>query len=133
MFQVVNRCFQILQSRTEDTWRAASDLVITPDVRGMEWDASIAAATAEGRRRGRKAALPEIQKWFPEHEPAVAGLMAGLPAAKTGGVTQRSRSLSPAKCGEDTVSAGPSLYARFNTCLIVPLLSPIFFCNIISA
>jgi NTE family protein len=38
MFQVVNRCFQILQSRTEKDWRAASDLVIAPDVREMAWD-----------------------------------------------------------------------------------------------
>src|SRR5204862_298772 len=30
MFQVVNRCFQILQTHTEEGWRSASDLVITP-------------------------------------------------------------------------------------------------------
>ena len=39
MFHVINRCFQILHSRTEITWRQHSDLVIEPDVRGMEWDA----------------------------------------------------------------------------------------------
>jgi NTE family protein len=37
-FQVINRCFQILQARNEHEWRAASDLVIEPDVRGMAWD-----------------------------------------------------------------------------------------------
>jgi NTE family protein len=37
-FQVINRCFQILQTRTESDWRSASDLVIEPDVRGMAWD-----------------------------------------------------------------------------------------------
>src|SRR5262249_43081900 len=38
VFQVVNRCFQIMQARSEDAWRRASDLVIAPDVRGVEWD-----------------------------------------------------------------------------------------------
>lgn len=44
MFHVINRCFQILHSRTETTWRQHSDLVIEPDVRGMEWDAFDSAA-----------------------------------------------------------------------------------------
>ena len=38
MFQVVNRCFQIMQTRTERDWRQQSDVVIMPDVSGMEWD-----------------------------------------------------------------------------------------------
>src|SRR5690242_11724111 len=38
VFQVVNRCFQIMQTRTEDSWRRESDLVITPDVSHVEWD-----------------------------------------------------------------------------------------------
>jgi NTE family protein len=38
-FQVINRCFQIMQSRLEAEWRSASDLVIEPDVRGVAWDA----------------------------------------------------------------------------------------------
>jgi NTE family protein len=44
MFHVINRCFQILHSRTEVSWRQHSDLVIEPDVRGMEWDAFDSAA-----------------------------------------------------------------------------------------
>lgn len=32
MFAVVNRCFQIMQRRTEKHWREASDLIVTPDV-----------------------------------------------------------------------------------------------------
>jgi len=38
VFQVVNRCFQIMQRRVEKDWRVASDLVIAPDVRGIPWD-----------------------------------------------------------------------------------------------
>ena len=33
IFQVVNRCMQILQSQTEGAWRKDSDLVIAPDVK----------------------------------------------------------------------------------------------------
>jgi hypothetical protein len=35
LFQVVHRCFQILQSTSEHSWRSESDLVIAPDVRGV--------------------------------------------------------------------------------------------------
>ena len=54
MFQVVNRCFQIMQTRTEDSWRRESDLVITPDVSRIEWDGfGCGPGDAEGRRSGR--------------------------------------------------------------------------------
>jgi len=54
MFHVINRCFQILHSRTEISWRQHSDLVIEPDARGMEWDAfdSAARLLSRGRRLG---------------------------------------------------------------------------------
>jgi NTE family protein len=65
MLQVVNRCFQILQSRNEESWRKQSDVVITPDVRGVKWDGfengtdMIAAG-----ERAAEAALPHIQEWL---------------------------------------------------------------------
>ena len=65
VFQVVNRCFQILQRQSEDHWRRETDLVIAPDVRAMDWNAFaqgprlIAAGEAAAR-----AILPQIQKWF---------------------------------------------------------------------
>ena len=82
MFQVVNRCFQILQSRTEESWRNASDLVITPDVRGVEWDGfACGPQLVQLGEEAALAALPEIQKWFPKPEPAAAALMPGsIPA-----------------------------------------------------
>jgi NTE family protein len=82
MFQVLNRCFQILQSRTEESWRQASDLVITPDVRSVEWDgfASGPQMLQAGEEAGL-AALPEIQKWFAKPEAASAAFMPGsIPA-----------------------------------------------------
>ena len=39
MFQVVTRCFQIMQSRAEESWRMETDLEIAPDVRGVDWNA----------------------------------------------------------------------------------------------
>jgi NTE family protein len=65
MFHVINRCFQILHSRTEITWRQHSDLVIEPDVRGMEWDAfeSAAQLVKAGEEAGRLA-IPHIRSWM---------------------------------------------------------------------
>jgi NTE family protein len=82
MFQVVNRCFQILQSRTEESWRAASDLVISPDVCGVEWDGFASGPQlVQAGEEAALAALPGIQKWFPKPEPASATLMPGsIPA-----------------------------------------------------
>jgi NTE family protein len=67
MFQVVNRCFQIMQSRAEPNWRAHADLVISPDVSGVEWDgfangAGLIEAGAVAARR----ALPAIKAWLPQ-------------------------------------------------------------------
>jgi len=64
MFHVINRCFQILHSRTEITWRQHSDLVIEQDVRGMEWDAfDSAAQLLKAGEEAARLALPRIQAW----------------------------------------------------------------------
>jgi NTE family protein len=64
MFHVINRCFQILHSRTEITWRQHSDLVIEPDVRGMEWDAfESAMQLVKAGEDAARLALPRIQAW----------------------------------------------------------------------
>jgi predicted acylesterase/phospholipase RssA len=65
VFQVIRRCFQIMQVRTEDAWRQASDLVITPDLRDIAWDGFESAP--ELVRAGEAAALavlPTIDSWF---------------------------------------------------------------------
>ncbi|PWU05801.1 MAG: hypothetical protein C5B51_13715 [Terriglobia bacterium] len=65
MFQVVNRCFQILQRRSEDHWRSESDLVIAPDVREMDWNAfGQGPGLIEAGEAAARAALPGIQEWF---------------------------------------------------------------------
>jgi NTE family protein len=65
MFQVVNRCFQILQARTERSWRDHSDLVIAPDVRGVEWDGfQRGPDLVRAGEAAALAALPGIEAWL---------------------------------------------------------------------
>jgi len=66
VFQVVNRCFQIMQSRNEQGWRGASDLVIAPDVRAIEWDGfAHGPALLKAGEVAALAAIPKIQSWLP--------------------------------------------------------------------
>jgi NTE family protein len=68
MLQVVNRCFQILQSRAEESWRKYSDVILSPDVTGVAWDGF--KSGSEMMKAGECAAeaiLPQIRKWL---EPA---------------------------------------------------------------
>jgi NTE family protein len=72
VFQVVNRCFQIMQTRTEHSWRAESDLVISPDVSNVEWDgfASGPQMLAAGEAAA-VAALPVIRRWTSDGVPTL--------------------------------------------------------------
>jgi NTE family protein len=64
VFEVVGRCFQILQGRSDEARRHDSDLLIVPEVGGVEWNAFnrgldlIAAGDAAAL-----AALPTIRQW----------------------------------------------------------------------
>jgi predicted acylesterase/phospholipase RssA len=65
MFQVVNRCFQIMQAQTEANWRRHSDLVISPDVCGVAWDGFASAEQLiEAGERAALEALPQIRQWL---------------------------------------------------------------------
>ena len=67
VFQVVRRCFQIMQIRNEDGWRQASDLVITPDLQAIEWDGfECGPELVKAGEAATLAVLPTIQSWFPE-------------------------------------------------------------------
>jgi len=71
MLQVVNRCFQILQSRLENSWRSETDLVIAPDVSGVEWNAfGRGPELVEAGEAAAWASLPKIQEWFSHMRPA---------------------------------------------------------------
>ena len=70
LFQVLNRCFQILQSRSEDNWRSETDLIIAPDVHGVDWDAfGCGPQLIKAGEAAMLAALPEIEEWI---QPAAA-------------------------------------------------------------
>jgi NTE family protein len=79
VFQVVNRCFQIMQTRTEESWRRESDLVITPDVSHIEWDGfGCGPEMVKAGEAAALAALPAIRSWFPERAIATSGLLQPL-------------------------------------------------------
>src|SRR6266545_1887842 len=66
IFQVVNRCFQIMQGRSEAVWRSQSDVVISPDVRGAAWDGfSAGPRLVELGEEAALAALPALRAWLP--------------------------------------------------------------------
>jgi NTE family protein len=71
MFEVVNRCFQVMHSRTENEWRQHSDIVLSPDVNGLGWDSfeSAEKLIASGEKAAR-AALPAIQTWLKDKRAA---------------------------------------------------------------
>ncbi len=65
MLQVVNRCFQIMQRRSEREWRRASNIVIEPNVDGMTWDGFESAdRLIERGEKAARAALPHILAWL---------------------------------------------------------------------
>lgn len=71
VFNVVNRCFQIVQSRTVQDWRAASDIVVTPEVESFGWNGFCKAE--ELIRAGEKAtreAMATIEGWISSPRPS---------------------------------------------------------------
>jgi NTE family protein len=82
MLQVVNRCFQILQSRTEESWRRHSDVIVSPDVTSVAWDGfKTGAEMIEAGERAAEAILPQVRKWL---EPAyIEAVPHSLPAEVT--------------------------------------------------
>ena len=61
MFSVVSRCFQVMSSRTEHSWRRYSNVVIAPPVANMTWDSFPSAKRLiELGERAAEAALPQI-------------------------------------------------------------------------
>lgn len=65
MFEVVNRCFQVMHARTETEWRQHSDLVIAPQVCGMSWDCfQSSEQLIQAGEQAAQAALPQIRSWL---------------------------------------------------------------------
>jgi NTE family protein len=82
VFQVVNRCFQIMQSRTEDSWRRESDLVITPDVSRIDWDGfGCGPEMVKAGEAAAELAMSSIRAWYPEGRPQPQYTMLPGPSA----------------------------------------------------
>jgi len=65
VFQVVRRCFQIMQRNGESAWRDVSDLVLAPDLQGVEWNGFEAGPEiVKAGEAAALAALPTIRSWF---------------------------------------------------------------------
>jgi NTE family protein len=73
VFQVIRRCFQIMQIRSEDGWRQASDLVVTPNLRSMQPPWRSCRPFNRGSRRDplsiRKGAVRSFRSRFPPGTP----------------------------------------------------------------
>lgn len=68
MFEVVNRCFQILQNRADDNWRRHSDIVLSPAVSEIKWDGfGNGEALIQAGEAAALEILPRIQAWL-EHD-----------------------------------------------------------------
>jgi len=67
MFEVINRCFQIMMANNEDSWRKHSDLVLLPDVGAIPWDGfENSRRMIEAGERAAERALPQIREWLGE-------------------------------------------------------------------
>lgn len=65
VFQVVRRCFQIMQGRSEDGWRRASDLIVTPDLMTIEWNGfESGPELVKAGEAAALAAMPAIERWL---------------------------------------------------------------------
>jgi NTE family protein len=65
VFQVVRRCFQIMQRHGEAAWRNHSDLVLAPDLKNIEWNGFEAGPEiVKAGEAAAMAALPVIRSWF---------------------------------------------------------------------
>jgi NTE family protein len=69
VFQVIRRCFQIMQTHSEPAWRNATDLVIVRDLKSVDWNGF--EAGPDLLKAGEAAALdalPVIESWFGRRE-----------------------------------------------------------------
>src|SRR5262249_27637203 len=65
VFQVIRRCFQIMQRHSQAAWRRHSDLVITPDLASVDWNGFDAGPEMlKAGEAAALAALPAIESWF---------------------------------------------------------------------
>jgi NTE family protein len=77
MFEVINRCFQIMMSRTEESWRRHSDLVIMPEVADIAWDGfGNAQRMIDAGEEAAARAVQQIREWSPAPAESTCSMIA---------------------------------------------------------
>jgi NTE family protein len=70
IFQVVSRCFAIMQDRLAMEWEDIPHLVVQPNVADFDWDDfDRVEEMVESGREAARAALPQIQEWLAPERP----------------------------------------------------------------
>jgi NTE family protein len=65
VFSVINRCFQIMGSQSEQEWRKHSSIVITPAVEDLAWDSFASSKVMiERGEQAANAVMPAIRQWL---------------------------------------------------------------------
>ncbi len=80
VFDVIGQCFSIAQDRMCGPWRAASDIVIEPEIGDFGYDDFVRAPelVRAGELAGR-AVIQQIKSWLPEVAPVQATAQAPAP------------------------------------------------------
>jgi NTE family protein len=66
VFDVIGQCFSIAQDRMCGPWRAASDLVLEPEIGEFGYDDFVRAPELiKAGELAARAAIPQIRSWFP--------------------------------------------------------------------
>ena len=79
MFDVVGQCFSIAQERMCGPWKAASDIVLQPEIGEFAYDDFVRAPDLiRCGEVAARAAMPEIRAWMPV-VPATAAAPATVP------------------------------------------------------
>jgi NTE family protein len=80
VFDVIGQCFSIAQDRMCGPWRAASDLVLEPEIGEFGYDDFVRAPELiKAGEMAARAALPQIRTWLP----SLASQEPATPAATT--------------------------------------------------
>jgi NTE family protein len=83
VFDVIGQCFSIAQDRMCGPWRAASDIVLEPEIGDFGYDDFVRAAELiQAGAVAARAALPQIRGWLPaaSAQPAATPAATAVPA-----------------------------------------------------
>jgi NTE family protein len=108
MFEVINRCFQIMMANNEGSWREQSDLVLLPDVGAIPWDGfENCKRMIEAGECAAEQSLPRIREWLGSAHTDTAHV----------GIASDSRDLLPTKAESLPQSAPAHLQPGQPSCL----------------